>query len=78
MRDEIDAIVVRHVDERRLDPAQRPPGALPVEVVYFAYPRQDLAAQLPADDNDGNDDSDNHDSDNHDENGEGDAAGELA
>ena len=69
VRDEIDAIVVRHVDERRLDPAQRPPGAVPVEVVYFTYPRQDLAAQLPADDND---------NDNHDENGEGDAAGELA
>jgi Helix-turn-helix domain len=68
VRDEINAIVVRHVDERRLDPAQRPPGAQPVEVVYFAYPRQDLAAQLPADDND--------DNDNHDENGEGDAAGE--
>ena len=49
VRDEIDAIVVRHVDERRLDPAQRPPGAVPVEVVYFTYPRQDLAARLPAD-----------------------------
>jgi hypothetical protein len=49
VRDEIDAIVVRHVDERRLDPAQRPPGAIPVEVVYFTYPRQDLAAQLPPD-----------------------------
>ncbi len=70
VRDEINAIVVRHVDERRVDPAQRPAGALPVEVVYFAYPRQDLAAQLPADDND------NHE--NNDENGAGDAAGEPA
>jgi hypothetical protein len=67
VRDEIDAIVVRHVDERRLDPAQRPRGALPVEVVYFTYPRQDLAARLPADDNDDNGES-----------GEGDAAGEPA
>ena len=50
MRDEIYAIIVRHLDERRLDPAQRPAGALPVEIVYFAYPRQDLAARLPADD----------------------------
>jgi len=66
VRDEIDAIVVRHVDERRLDPAQRPPGALPVEVVYFTYPRQDLAAQLPADDNE---DNDNHESDDEDDAG---------
>ena len=28
-----------------------PAGALPVELVYFAYPRQDLAAQSPADAN---------------------------
>ena len=55
MRDEIDAIVVRHLDERRVDPAQRPAGALPVEIVYFAYPRQDLAAQLAADDSDRDD-----------------------
>ena len=52
VKEEINAVVARHLDERRLDPAQRPAGALPVEIVYFAYPRQDLAAQLPAGDND--------------------------
>jgi Helix-turn-helix domain len=57
MRDEISAIVSRHLDERRVDPAQRPAGALPVEIVTFAYPRLDLTPQLAADDNDddGND-----------------------
>ena len=50
MRDEINVIVSRHLDERRVDPSRRPPGAVPVEIVYFAYPRDDLAAQLPADD----------------------------
>jgi hypothetical protein len=44
IRDEIGAIVVRHLDERRVDPAKRPAGALPVEIVNFAYPRLDLAA----------------------------------
>jgi Helix-turn-helix domain len=49
VRDEITAIISRHQDERRVDPSQRPAGALPVEIVSFAYPRLDLAAQLPAD-----------------------------
>jgi hypothetical protein len=48
MRDEIGAIITRHLDERRLDPANRPPGALPVEFVSFAYPRLDLAALVTA------------------------------
>jgi Helix-turn-helix domain len=48
MREEIGAIISRHLDERRVDPSKRPPGALPVEIVSFAYPRQDLAAQLAA------------------------------
>ena len=46
VRDEIGEIVLRHWDERRVDPAQRPAGALPVEIASFAYPREDLAAQL--------------------------------
>jgi hypothetical protein len=63
VRDEINEIVVRHLDEARRDPARRPAGALPVEIVAFGYPRQDLAAPLPADDNDdingdANDDND--------------------
>ena len=61
VQDEINAIFVRHWDERRLDPAQRPAGALPVEIVAFAYPRQDLAAPLPADDNDSDDGNDDDD-----------------
>jgi predicted ArsR family transcriptional regulator len=68
VRDEINAIVSRHLDERRVDPTQRPAGALPVEIVTFAYPRHDLAAQLPAD---GNDDHDNGD----DDHGNGELAG---
>jgi predicted ArsR family transcriptional regulator len=52
VRDEINAIIGRHADERRVDPSQRPPGALPVEIVSFAYPRLDLAAALPADGSD--------------------------
>ena len=48
MRDEISAIITRHLDERRLDPSKRPPGALPVEFVNFGYPRLDLAASLSA------------------------------
>jgi hypothetical protein len=56
MRDEISAIVSRHLDERRVDPAQRPADALPVEIVTFAYPRLDLTPQLTADHNDDNDD----------------------
>ena len=70
VREEINAIVVRHVDERRVDPSQRPAGALPVEIVSFAYPRNDLAVQLPADDND--------DNDNHESNDEDGAGGEPA
>jgi hypothetical protein len=53
MRDEIGAIVTRHLDERRLDPAKRPAGALPVEIVSFAYPRRDLAALLQTEESDG-------------------------
>jgi len=52
VRDEINAVIGRHLDERRVDPSQRPAGALPVEIIAFGYPRLDLAAQLPADDND--------------------------
>jgi hypothetical protein len=52
VRDEIGAIVARHLDERRLDPSKRPAGALPVEIVNFAYPRQDLAALLAAGESD--------------------------
>ena len=48
MREEIGAIISRHLDERRVDPSKRPPGALPVEIVSFAYPRQDLATTLTA------------------------------
>ena len=33
MREEINAIVSRHLDERRVDPSKRPAGALPVEIV---------------------------------------------
>ena len=61
VQDEISAILARHRDERRLDPARRPAGALPVEIVAFAYPRQDLAAPLSADDNDDDDNDDNDD-----------------
>ena len=43
MRDEINTIISRHLDERRGDPSKRQAGALPVEIVCFAYPRQDLA-----------------------------------
>jgi hypothetical protein len=56
MRDEISAIVSRHLDERRVDPAQRPAGALPVEIATFAYPRLDLTPQLAGDGDDDNDD----------------------
>jgi hypothetical protein len=62
VQDEISAILARHRDDRRRDPAQRPAGALPVEIVAFAYPRQDLAAPLSADDND--DDNDDNDDEN--------------
>jgi predicted transcriptional regulator len=61
VQDEISAILARHRDDRRRDPAQRPAGALPVEIVAFAYPRQDLAAPLSADDNDDDDNDDNDD-----------------
>lgn len=68
VRDEINEIISRHLDERRVDPSKRPAGAMPVEIVSFAYPRQDLAAELPAD----------GDSDDTDEDEEGDAPGEPA
>jgi hypothetical protein len=55
VRDEINVIISRHLDERRLDPSKRPAGAMPVEIVCFAYPRQDLAPELAAD---GDDDGD--------------------
>jgi Helix-turn-helix domain len=58
VRDEIGAIISRHLDERRIDPAKRPAGALPVEIVNFAYPRQDLAALLETDETDESDESD--------------------
>jgi Helix-turn-helix domain len=48
VRDEISAVITRHLDERRVDPSKRPAGALPVEFVNFAYPRLDLAASLSA------------------------------
>jgi Helix-turn-helix domain len=48
VRDEINAVINRYIDERRLDPSKRPPGALPVEMVNFGYPRLDLAASLSA------------------------------
>jgi hypothetical protein len=58
VRDEIGAIVARHLDERRIDPAKRPAGALPVEIVNFAYPRQDLIASLATDESDESDEAD--------------------
>ena len=58
VRNEIDAVIHRHLDERRVDPARRQAGAVPVELVYFAYPRQDLTAPLPSDDTDDTDVSD--------------------
>jgi hypothetical protein len=63
MRDEITAIVSRHLDERRVDPAKRPAGALPVEIVSFAYPRRDLAALLATEDGVGADPGDGEDLD---------------
>jgi Helix-turn-helix domain len=63
VRDEIGVIISRHLDERRVDPSKRPAGALPVEIVSFAYPRQDLAVQLAADDNDDNDADNDADAD---------------
>jgi hypothetical protein len=45
VRDEIAAILHRHLD-RRDDPSLRPADARPVEFSVFAYPRQDLAASL--------------------------------
>jgi len=64
VREEVMAILMRHVDERRLDPSKRPEGALPVEFFAFAFPRLDLAASLSidapdaADDDDADDDAD--------------------
>jgi Helix-turn-helix domain len=50
VRDEFNQIVSRHLDERRVDPAKRPPGALPVEIVAFGFPREDLAAPIQSQD----------------------------
>jgi hypothetical protein len=58
VRDEINAIITRHVDERRLDPSNRPPNALPVEIGTFGYPRLDLAASLSTEASDASDASD--------------------
>ena len=52
VRDEISAILGRHLDERRVDPARRPAGALPVEIISFAYPRRDLAALMTTEEGD--------------------------
>jgi hypothetical protein len=67
VRDEISAIIHRHVRERRLDPSKRPVGALPVELVNFAFPRLDLAASLPAEESDGADGSSGRDDEDLDE-----------
>jgi Helix-turn-helix domain len=61
VRDEIGVIFTRHVDERRIDPSKRPAGALPVEIVNFAYPRQDLVALLSTGEGDESDESDESD-----------------
>lgn len=53
VRDEIGAIMARHLDERRVDPARRPAGALPVELISFAYPRRDLAALMTTEEGEG-------------------------
>ena len=50
MRDEINVIISRHLTSAGWIPALRPAGVLPVEIVCFAYPREDLAARLAADD----------------------------
>jgi Helix-turn-helix domain len=49
VREEISEVVLKHLEERRVDPSKRPAGALPVELLTFAYPRLDLAASLPTD-----------------------------
>jgi Helix-turn-helix domain len=74
VRNEIYAIVTRHVDERRVDPSKRPAGALPVEIVNFAYPRQDLAALLATDESDESDGAAARDVEDVDEDGELDEA----
>ena len=48
MRDEINAIVSRHLDERRVDPARRPAGALPVESSRSPTRGADWTAMTPA------------------------------
>ncbi|MGH7910259.1 MAG: winged helix-turn-helix domain-containing protein, partial [Candidatus Dormibacteraceae bacterium] len=35
---EVHQVLERRLDERLTDPSQRPPGALPVELLLFAYP----------------------------------------
>jgi Helix-turn-helix domain len=74
MRDEISAIITRNVHQRRVDPSKRPAGALPVEIVTFAYPRLDLAALVSAD---GDETEDTEDTEEGDELNEEDATGEL-
>jgi hypothetical protein len=54
-------IFTRQVDEGRIDPSKRPAGALPVEIVNFAYPRQDLVALLSTGEGDESDESDESD-----------------
>jgi hypothetical protein len=46
VRDEIYAIINRHLDERRVDPSKRPAGALPVEIVTLALPVVDISDLL--------------------------------
>ena len=67
VRDEISAVITRHVDERRVDASKRPAGALPVEFVNFAYPRPDLAASLSAEAGDEADPADERDAEDVDE-----------
>jgi hypothetical protein len=74
VRDEVNAVIARYVDERRVDPSKRPAGALPVEFVNFAYPRLDLAASLSAEEGDGTDPAGDRDADDIDEDDELDEA----
>ena len=50
VRDEIDAVIDRHWDDRRWTRRGGRAGAVPVEIVTFAYPRQDLAALMETQD----------------------------
>ncbi|HEX6522832.1 MAG TPA: helix-turn-helix domain-containing protein [Streptosporangiaceae bacterium] len=42
LNDDVRQLLHRY-DERQSDPAKRPEGSLPVEILYFAYPLADLA-----------------------------------